>query len=40
MLSQVASIIDVSSENVPAGLPWAPPEDMPVHSKVPRAWNS
>lgn len=35
ILSQVASISDVSSENVPAGIPCAPPPTMPSHAKVP-----
>lgn len=34
--SRVASIIDVSSENVPAGCPWTPPDAMPSHVNVSR----
>ena len=33
-LSQVAISSDVSSENVPAGMPCTPPDDMCVHLKV------
>lgn len=40
MLSHVAMSREVSSEKVPAGMPWAPPDAIWMQVNVSRAWNS